>query len=161
MAPYLRLARPFSAWIKVAFAGGRAQLRGAKLLMSTMRLFRVTLEVGDAEKASTFYRALFGQRPRPVGGGRSYVDCGPAILALLTTGERPRGIPQYLYFEVDDLDAVHARASDLGALSAVDVHGHPGGEILIRPWGERSFYAEDPWGNGLCFVQSGTLFTGE
>jgi catechol 2,3-dioxygenase-like lactoylglutathione lyase family enzyme len=129
--------------------------------MSTMRLFRATLEVGQPEKASTFYRALFGQRPRPVGGGRSYLDCGPTILALISTGERPRGIPQNLYFEVDDLEAVHARASDLGALSSVDVHGRPGGEIVTRPWGERSFYAEDPWGNGLCFVQSGTLFIGE
>jgi catechol 2,3-dioxygenase-like lactoylglutathione lyase family enzyme len=129
--------------------------------MSTMRLFRATLEVGDAEKASTFYRTLFGQRPRPVGGGRSYLDTGPTILALISTGERPRGIPQDLYFEVDDLEAVHARASDLGALSSIDVHGRPGGEIVTRPWGERSFYAEDPWGNGLCFVQSGTLFTGE
>ncbi len=129
--------------------------------MSTIRLFRAALEVGDAEKASTFYRALFGQRPRPVGGGRSYLDFGPTILALISTGERPRGIPQDLYFEVDDLEAVHARADDLGALSTVDVHGRPGGEIVTRPWGERSFYAEDPWGNGLCFVQSGTLFTGE
>jgi catechol 2,3-dioxygenase-like lactoylglutathione lyase family enzyme len=129
--------------------------------MSTMRLFRTTLEVGDAEKAATFYRGLFGRRPRPVGGGRSYLDCGPTILALVSTGERPRSIPQDLYFEVDDLEAVHARASDLGALSSVDVHGVPGSEIVTRPWGERSFYAEDPWGNGLCFVQSGTLFTGE
>ena len=126
-----------------------------------MRLFRATLEVGDAEKASTFYRTLFGQRPRPVGGGRAYLDCGPTILALVSTGERPRANPQELYFEVDDLEVLHARASDLGALSSVDVHGHPGGEIVSRPWGERSFYAEDPWGNGLCFVQSGTLFTGE
>ena len=129
--------------------------------MSTLRLFRVALEVGDAEKASTFYRALFGQRPRPVGGGRAYLDCGQTLLALVTTGVGPRGIPQDLYFEADDLEAVHARASDLGALSSVDVHGRPGGEIVTRPWGERSFYAEDPWGNGLCFVQSGTLFIGE
>jgi catechol 2,3-dioxygenase-like lactoylglutathione lyase family enzyme len=129
--------------------------------MATMRLFRVTLEVGDAEMASTFYRALFGERPRPVGGGRSYLDCGSTILALISTGEPARPIPQYLYFEVDDLEAVHARAGELGALSTADVHDRPGGEIQRRPWGERSFYAEDPWGNGLCFVQSGTLFTGE
>jgi hypothetical protein len=37
--------------------------------MSTMRLFRATIEVGEAEAAGTFYRALFGRRPRPVGGG--------------------------------------------------------------------------------------------
>ena len=34
-------------------------------------------------------------------------------------------------------------------------------EIVKRPWGELSFYAEDPWGNGLCFVDEKTLFTGK
>jgi hypothetical protein len=62
---------------------------------------------------------------------------------------------------VEDLEAIHTRASTLGALSDADVHGRPGGDIVTRPWGERSFYARDPWGNGLCFVQSGTLFIGE
>lgn len=126
-----------------------------------MRLFRATLEVGEPEEASAFYRALFGQRPRPVGGGRSYLDCGGVILALISTGETPLASPQELYFEVEDLEAVHARAQELGATIAMDVHGRPGGEIVTRPWGERSFYAADPWGNGLCFVQSGTLFIGE
>ena len=38
---------------------------------------------------------------------------------------------------------------------------HPGaGQIVVRPWGERSFYVEDPWSNGLCFVDEKTLFTG-
>jgi predicted enzyme related to lactoylglutathione lyase len=129
--------------------------------MSDMRLFRTTLEVGDPDEASVFYRGLFGDRPRPVGGGRYYLDCGGVILALISTGQTPRAIPQQLYFEVEDLEAVHARAADLGALSAESVHGRPGGEIVTRPWGERSFYAQDPWGNGLCFVQSGTLFIGE
>ena len=27
--------------------------------------------------------------------------------------------------------------------------------------GELSFYVEDPWGSGLCFVNEGTLFTGK
>jgi hypothetical protein len=26
---------------------------------------------------------------------------------------------------------------------------------------ERSFYVHDPWGNGLCFVDENTLFTGK
>jgi hypothetical protein len=29
----------------------------------------------------------------------------------------------------------------------------------VRPWGEKSFYVTDPWGNELCFVQDGTLYT--
>jgi hypothetical protein len=29
----------------------------------------------------------------------------------------------------------------------------------VRPWGERSFYAEDPWKNPLCFVEEGTVYS--
>jgi hypothetical protein len=39
------------------------------------------------------------------------------------------------------------------------VHGEPAGEVKKRPWGERSFYVTDPWGNELCFVEDGTLYT--
>lgn len=125
-----------------------------------MRLFRLALEVGDLEAARQFYRTLLGAAPRLVGGGRAYVECGDVILALVGTEAAPRPAPQDLYLEVGDLDAAHARAEALAALSGGDVHGDPAGEIAERPWGERSFYARDPWGNGLCFVQSGTLFTG-
>jgi hypothetical protein len=40
------------------------------------------------------------------------------------------------------------------------VHGLVGGDINVRPWGERSFYADDPWGNPLCFVEAGTVYAG-
>jgi hypothetical protein len=40
------------------------------------------------------------------------------------------------------------------------VHGEPGGQISVRPWGERSFYAEDKWHNPLCFVEAGTIYPG-
>jgi uncharacterized glyoxalase superfamily protein PhnB len=68
--------------------------------------------------------------------------------------------PQSLYFSVGDVDDVFARAKQLGCLSKDDVHGEPAGEIRKRPWGERCFYAEDPFGNGLCFSDEKTLFTG-
>jgi len=32
--------------------------------------------------------------------------------------------------------------------------------IETQPWGERSFYCTDPFGNKLCFVEEGTTFTG-
>ena len=41
-----------------------------------------------------------------------------------------------------------------------DVHRDPAGKIAERPWGERSFYVEDPFGNKLCFVDRATMFTG-
>jgi hypothetical protein len=49
----------------------------------------------------------------------------------------------------------------LNCLSRDDVHGEAAGKIVKRPWGELSFYVEDPWGNGLCFVDEQTLFTGK
>jgi catechol-2,3-dioxygenase len=128
--------------------------------MATLRLFRVALEVADAGAAGHFYEALLGIAPRAVGGGRVYLDCGDAILALVTTGDAPKAAPQDLYLEVDDLEAYHARAAALDCLSEADVHGESGGTIAVRPWGERSFYVEDPYGNGICFAQHGTLFTG-
>jgi hypothetical protein len=44
-------------------------------------------------------------------------------------------------------------------LSPFEVHGKPASDVITRPWGERSFYVTDTWGNELCFVQDGTLFT--
>ncbi len=97
---------------------------------------------------------------RKVGGGRVYFDCGPMTLALLKLEGTPTPIPEYVYFAVDELEALHARAKNLDALSKEKVHGESAAEIVVRPWGERSFYAFDPWGNGLCFVDDKTLFTG-
>jgi catechol 2,3-dioxygenase-like lactoylglutathione lyase family enzyme len=124
------------------------------------RVFRIILEVGDTDRATEFYSRLLGAEGRKVGGGRVYFDCGPMIVALLQPEGTPAPIPEYLYFAVDDLEESHARAKNLDALSKEQVHGESAGEIGVRPWGERSFYAFDPWGNGLCFVDDKTLFTG-
>jgi predicted enzyme related to lactoylglutathione lyase len=127
------------------------------------KLFRVMLEVGDLEAAGRFYATLFGVPGQAVGGGRQYFDCNGTIVGVVDVGpggRAPQASGQDLYFAVAELDAVHARARGLEALSVEDVHGEGGGEILTRPWGERSFYAIDPWGNGLCFVDEATLFTG-
>ncbi|MGI8712660.1 MAG: VOC family protein [Solirubrobacteraceae bacterium] len=34
------------------------------------------------------------------------------------------------------------------------------GAIARQPWGERSFYARDPWGNPFAVVESGTEYRG-
>ena len=44
-------------------------------------------------------------------------------------------------------------------LAPYDVHGERGSVVIVRPWGERSFYIVDPWGNDLCFCENGTLYT--
>lgn len=127
-------------------------------------LYRIILQVDNLDRAEEFYGTLLGDRGRRIPrGSRHYVDCGPVILALVdvSSESEPRPLPDYIYFSVGDLEAVHQRARDLGCLSTEDVHGASAGEIVKRPWGERSFYAFDPWGNGLCFVDEHTLFTGK
>ena len=125
-------------------------------------LFRVTLEVGDLEAASQLYADLFGQDGKRHPGARHYFDCGGVILAVLDPtagGLTPTPGPKSLYFAVRDLEAVHTRARDLKALAPYKVHGEPAGTVTKRPWGERSFYVVDSWGNDLCFVEEGTLYT--
>jgi catechol 2,3-dioxygenase-like lactoylglutathione lyase family enzyme len=127
------------------------------------KLYRVILQVSDLDKATDFYTKLLGIDGRRIRGGRHYFDCGPVILALLDLtagGEKAAPIPDYVYFSVKDLEEIHARAKVLDCLSQEKVHDESSGEILTRPWGERSFYAEDPFGNLLCFVDERTIFTG-
>lgn len=128
------------------------------------KLFRIVLQVDDLDKAAEFYAKLLGDPGRRIPrGSRHYIDCGPIILALVDVaagGEKPKPLPDNIYFAVGDLQKVYARARELACLSGDDVHGANAGEMLVRPWGERSFYVYDPWGNGLCFVDDKTLFTG-
>ena len=133
--------------------------------MSMPRLFRVILPVDDLERAAPFYAALLAQPGARVSPGRHYFPCGDVMLALYSPKgdgdpREPRPNFDHVYFAVDNLDELHRRAQGLGGLSTVTGDGNlPMGEIATRPWGERSFYLQDPFGNPLCFVDSRTLFT--
>jgi uncharacterized glyoxalase superfamily protein PhnB len=123
----------------------------------TPHLFRVILPVTDVEAAATFYGRMLGVPGTRVSGGRHYFDCQGTILACydaLADGdpEQPPPNPQYVYFSVDDLDAAHERARAAACRELT--------EIELQPWGERSFYARDPFGNPICFVDAATRFTG-
>ena len=129
---------------------------------STPKIFRVTVEVSNLEEAAAFYAKLLDTPGKRHPGARHYFDCGGVILAVLDVsqgGMKPTPGPKSLYFAVGDVDAVHARASALKALAPFKVHGQPASEVIVRPWGEKSFYVTDPWGNETCFVQDGTLYT--
>jgi len=121
-------------------------------------IFRIFVPVTDIGKAKAFYETLFEAAGREVHGGRIYFDCGTVIFAVIEKDGPP--IADHVYFSVPNLEAVHSRAAELDCLESTDVHGAPAGEITVRPWRERSFYARDPFGNGLCFVDEKTLFTG-
>jgi len=130
------------------------------------KLFRVILPVSDIEKATAFYSTVLGIPGMRVSDGRHYFDCGGVILACFSPRQdgdpfdaKPN--PDHLYFAVDNLEAVFAACQQAGAtFSKDDVHGDPAGTIATRPWGERSFYIKDPFGNPVCFVDAGTVFTG-
>jgi len=128
------------------------------------RLFRINIEVGNLDDAARFYGELLGLDGRRQAGSRVYFDAGGVTLQVVDVSAMGMGVPhpaaKALYFLVDDLDAVFARAKALGCLSQEMVHGARGGEITVRPWGERSFYAEDKWLNPLCFVEAGTVYPG-
>lgn len=147
-------------------AGCGSTPAGAPRATGVPRLYRVIVPVADIERASAWYAELLGLPGQRVSGGRHYFDCGGVILALLcpaADGDAgpARPLPDHVYFAVADLEAVFARAQRLGGLSTETGDGGlPMGAIARRPWGERSFYLHDPWGNPLCFVDEGTLFTG-
>lgn len=121
------------------------------------QLFRVIVPVTDIERAERFYGQLLGTPGTRVSPGRHYFDCRGTILACFD----PRADtdpfelgpnPDHLYFAVRDLEAVHGRAVALRATIQ--------DPIDVQPWGERSFYMTDPFGNKLCFVDARTKFTG-
>lgn len=133
----------------------------------TPRVFRILLRAKNLKQSRRFYESLLSTPGRLVAGGRVYFDCGPVILGILdysTAKETDRSTPtEAVYFATDELTEVYRRALRLGCLSSELLHGdpaQPAGKIVVRPWKERSFYAEDPSGNPLCFVDARTLFTG-
>ena len=124
-----------------------------------MKLFRVIVPVADIDRAAAYYEVLLDRPGRRVSSGRHYLDCEGTILALYSPRQDgdsfdPRPNQEHLYFAVDDLEAVHRRARRLAA-------GPVDGNIAIRPWGERSFYLRDPFGNPLCMVHRPTAFSGD
>jgi predicted enzyme related to lactoylglutathione lyase len=125
------------------------------------RLFRVILPVTDIEKAKNFYGLVLGIPGERVSPGRHYFDCAGTVLACYDPAADGDGLQegwrhhpqQYVYFAVSDLDATHQQAMDAGC-QIVE------GGIQKMPWGERMFWAKDPFGNPISFVDESTLFTG-
>ena len=126
--------------------------------MST-KLYRIILQVSDIQRAERFYRQVLGQPGKRVSPGRHYFDCGGTILACfdpMADGDNfaAQPNPDHVYIAVSDLEAIFQRATAAGC-SYLDQ------QIETQPWGERCFYARDPFGNPLCFVDEKTVFTGD
>ena len=130
------------------------------------RLFRIVLPVSNIDRAAKFYETVLNSTGMRVSPGRHYFECGGVILACFDPsadgdGYDPEPLSEWIYFAVDRLEVTYEACRFAGAqFSDDDVHGDPAGKIATRPWGERSFYIIDPFGNRLCFVDQATVFTG-
>lgn len=132
-----------------------------------MKLYRVILPVDDIDKAAKLYGELFEQQGERVSPGRHYFDAGGVTLACYDAVADGDAAPadassEPLYFAVNDLDATRERCASAGLdFPKMEVPGVGVlGEIETRPWGERCFYAMDPFGNTVCFVDEATVLTG-
>lgn len=122
-----------------------------------VRLYRVILPVSDIGQASSFYASIFGIPGSRVSSGRHYFDCGGTILACFDPKADGDSFtlpsnPDHVYFAVSNLEDMYDRIKETGCPVC--------GGIETQPWGERCFYAKDPFGNPVCFVDEQTMFLG-
>jgi predicted enzyme related to lactoylglutathione lyase len=123
-------------------------------------LYRVIQPVKNIEEAARFYSHVLGIPGERVSPGRHYFICGHTILACydpITDGDGngngwSHHFNQYLYFAMADLEGMQAKVANAG--------GKITAPIEAMPWGERMFYARDPFGNPISFVDERTVFRG-
>jgi len=123
------------------------------------RLYRIILHVSNIERGAEFYHKVLGLAGDRVNSNRHYFDCGGTILALVEpprkgTGRKVKTNPAPIYFAVAGIESLHARAREAGCRSIDE-------GVEEQHWGERAFFAEDPFGNPICFVDAATIFTGK
>lgn len=117
----------------------------------TPSVFRVVMPAMDIEQSVAYYAAVLGAPGERVAPNRHYFECGIIVAVVAPAEIEVRPNVELTYFATSALESLHARASAAGTVDD---------EIATRPWGERSFYAHDPAGNPICFVDAATLYVG-
>ena len=118
-----------------------------------VNLYKVVFPVSDIEQAESFYIQLLGLSGRRIGPGEYHFDCGDVVLCCRRPVSDPAQgslSPQQVCLAVEDLDAAFEKAKTAGC-RALDQ------EMSTQPWGDRSFAAQDPFGNTIVFVDEGTM----
>ncbi|RXI96420.1 VOC family protein [Anaerobacillus alkaliphilus] len=123
-----------------------------------MKLYRVILPVSDIEEATVFYRKLLNIEGKRVSTGRHYFDCDGTILACFdpkADGDNyeAQPNPDYIYISVANLEEIFEKVCQWNTALVKAT-------IKVQPWGEKSFYMKDPYGNPICFVDEKTVFRG-
>ncbi len=123
------------------------------------KLYRIILPVRNIDKAENFYSKVFNMKGMRVSPGRHYFNLSGVILACYdpkadgdVQGKWNFHENQYIYVAVADIEKIRNTMKELEC--------HYLGEIKTMPWGETLFYANDPFGNPICFVDEATVFKG-
>lgn len=124
------------------------------------KLIRVVLPVSDINLAEEFYTNILGVKGKRASAGKHIFNCEGVILVCydpLSNGDKlgsgwMHHKNQFVTFSVKNLDATYFRF-----LKIPDVEIDS--EIKKNSLGERIFYALDPFGNPICFVDEKTAFT--
>lgn len=121
------------------------------------QLYRVILPVSDLDQAKSFYGQILGIDGARVSPERHYFDCEGTILACydpMMFKERDAFVPnpEHIYIAVDDLQRMYEKCLAAGAQITAEIQDYP--------WGETSFYFDDPFGNQICMVDRKTKFVG-
>ena len=109
----------------------------------TVRRIVTDIRVERPEEAKAFYQELFGLKVVMDQGWIVTLagdDAAPVQISLASEGGSGTPVPD-VSIEVDDVDAVHERARELGAEIT-----YP---LTDEPWGVRRFYVRDPAGKIL------------
>jgi predicted enzyme related to lactoylglutathione lyase len=114
----------------------------------------------NLERSVHYYAAVLGNDGRRVSAGRHYFQAGAVVINVVDPradgdfGQEARPNPDHIYFAVPDLEDTYERARDAGGQWLES-------RIQTWPWGERCFFARDPSGNPVCFVDEATVYTGD
>jgi len=130
--------------------------------MTQKKLFRIILPVIDIDKAEKFYAYILDQKGERVSPGRHYFNLGGTILACYDPeadgddyGEGWKlHTNQYIYIATSDIENIFEKIRETECKRISE-------KIEKMPWGERLFYADDPFGNPICFVDDMTMFMGK
>jgi catechol 2,3-dioxygenase-like lactoylglutathione lyase family enzyme len=114
--------------------------------MRATRINHCSIPADDLDVSARFYEELFGAEriptarfPEPV----LWLRVGANQLHLFTSDEDEPQPRQHLAFDVDDFEAVYARAKELGILDS-RAFGSP---LRTHPAGWAQLYLRDPAGN--------------
>ena len=126
------------------------------VVVAVERISAVTLVTGDMDRACAFYEALGFHRlyGGPDDAFTSYQVGGGYLNLQLDRSAPPlERVWGRIVFWVDDVDAMHRRATGAGH--------RPETEPADASWGERYFHIRDPDGHELSFARPVQGITGE